>query len=91
MSYDADEILAAALQAVLKPMVKAMVAEEVARAGFQWEWLTPARAGELLGISAAAVRKRAREGRIPARVEDGRIYIDMRAYDQQLQEADRLP
>jgi hypothetical protein len=82
-----DEALAETLQ----PMVKRMVEEEVERAGFRWTWMSPTQAGRLLGISAAAVRRRAREGRIPARIEDGRIYVDMRAYDQQLQQADPLP
>jgi len=80
-----------ALTETLKPLVKQMVEEEVERSGFRWSWMSPSQAGELLGISASAVRKRVREGRLPARIEDGRIYVDMRAYDQQLQQADPLP
>jgi hypothetical protein len=79
-----------ALAATLKPLVKKMVEEEVERAGFRWTWMTPKKAGELLGVSDSAIRKRARAGRIPARIEDGRIYVDMRAYDEQLQRAEQL-
>lgn len=80
-----------ALTDLLKPMVRRMVAEEVERAGFRWGWKTPSEAARLLGISPNAVRKRAHDGRIPAKVEDGRIYIDMVAYDEQLRRADPLP
>ena len=83
MSSQLDE----ALLRVLTPMVKKMVEEEVARAGFEWRWKTPSQAGEVLGISADAVRKRARSGELPATFEEnGRILIDMREYDRRLRE-----
>jgi hypothetical protein len=57
--------------------VRRLVREEVRRADLTWRWRTPAEAGELLGISAAAVRQRVVRGQLPARRLEGRLYLDI--------------
>ena len=76
-----DESIAAALVAALEPLVSQIVREEVARAEHEWRWRTPAQAGELLGISAAAVRQRVVRGQLPARRLEGRVYLDFNDLD----------
>ena len=43
--------------------------------------LDTAQAGELLGISAAAVRQRVVRGQLPARKLEGRLYLDVNDLD----------
>jgi hypothetical protein len=76
-----SEPLAAALAQALQPLVEALIRDEVRRAGLEWRWATAERAGELLGISAAAVRQRVLRGQLPARRLDGRVYLDVRELD----------
>ena len=70
-----------ALVAVIAPRIRQVVQEEVARAGLEWRWRTPKQAGELLGISAAAVRQRVLRGQLPASKLEGRIYVAVHALD----------
>lgn len=76
-----SEPLTTALGDVLEPLVRRLVREEVRRAGHEWRWRTPAQAGELLGISAAAVRQRVVRGQLPARRLEGRLYLDVNDLD----------
>jgi hypothetical protein len=55
--------------------------EEVRRVEHEWKWRTPDQAGELLGISAAAVRQRVVRGQLPARRLEGRVYLDINDLD----------
>jgi Helix-turn-helix domain len=73
--------VAVALAEALEPLVRRLVREEVSRASPQWPWRTPAQAGALLGISAAAVRQRVLRGQLPATKLEGRIYVDVRDVD----------
>jgi hypothetical protein len=71
----------AALAQALEPLVRRVVREEVARASLEWRWRTPEQAGELLGISAAAVRQRVLRGQLTAARLEGRIYLDVQDLD----------
>jgi len=72
---------------LLRPLVKEMVEVEVERAAsFRWSWVTVQQAARLTGLSAAAIRNRVREGSIPHRREEGRILIDMKAWDEQMRQ-----
>ena len=75
------EPLAAAIADALEPLVRRLVREEVRRAGLAWHWRTPEQAGELLGISAAAVRQRVVRGELPAKKLEGRLYLDISDLD----------
>jgi hypothetical protein len=44
-------------------------------------WLTAEQAGELLGISPAAVRQRVVRGQLPAKKLEGRLYFDIHDLD----------
>ena len=70
-----------ALAEALEPLVRRLVREEVRRAEYEWRWRTPAEAGELLGISAAAIRQRVVRGQLPARKLEGRLYLDVNDLD----------
>jgi hypothetical protein len=63
----ADADLVAALVAVLAPLVRRVVREEVERAGMQWRWRNVKQVAEILGISESAVWARCNRGQ-----EDGR-------------------
>jgi len=76
--------LEVALIELLRPMVKRMIAEEVAKHEQGWRWQSVKQAAKTLDMSEAAVRKRAWKGQIPARKLDGRLYVDMQALDQQI-------
>jgi hypothetical protein len=75
------EALAAALAETLESLVRRVVREETRRHEHEWRWRTPAQAGELLGISAAAVRQRVVRGQLPARRLEGRVYLDINNLD----------
>jgi hypothetical protein len=74
-------VLAAALADALEPLIRRLVREELRRAEYQWQWRTPAQAGELLGISAAAIRQRVVRGQLSARKLEGRLYLDIHDLD----------
>jgi hypothetical protein len=76
-----NELLASAVAEAMEPLVREVVREEVRRAEHKWRWRTPAQAGELLGISASAVRQRVLRGQLPARKLEGRLYLDIRDLD----------
>jgi Helix-turn-helix domain len=75
------EPLGAALEDVLTLLARRLVQQELRRAERQWRWLTPEQAGELLGISAAAVRQRVLRGQLRARRLEGRLYLDIHDLD----------
>ena len=76
-----DEPIDAALAEALEHLLRRLVREEVRRAAHEWRWRTPEQAGELLGISAAAVRQRVVRGQLPARRLEGRVYLDINDLD----------
>jgi hypothetical protein len=76
-----NEFPIAALAEALESFVRGLVREEVQRADREWRWRTPAQAGELLGISAAAVRQRVVRGQLPATKLEGRLYLDINDLD----------
>lgn len=45
-------------------------------------WLTLAEAGEQLGCSADAVRKRLKRGRLRGRYQGARLYVDARSLEE---------
>jgi hypothetical protein len=75
------ESLAAVVEEALETIVRRLVREEVQRADLTWRWRTPEQAGELLGISGAAVRQRVARGQLAARKLEGRLYLDVRDLD----------
>ena len=75
------ELLAAALAETLEPILGRLVRDEIRRADLAWRWRTPEQAGELLGISGAAVRQRVARGQLPATKLEGRLYLDVRDLD----------
>lgn len=79
-----SEALVAALLDALLPSLRRIIREEVSRAELAWRWRTPAQAGELLGISAEAVRQRVLRGQLPAAKLEGRIYLDVHDLDAQI-------
>jgi hypothetical protein len=76
-----SEPLAAAVSDAVEPLVRRLVREEVRRVEHEWRWRTPAQAGQLLGISAAAVRQRVSRGQLPGRRLEGRVYLDINDLD----------
>ncbi len=76
-----NEPIVEAIAQALEPLVRRIVREEVRRAAHDWRWRSPAQAGELLGISAAAVRQRVVRGQLPARKLEGRLYLDINDLD----------
>jgi helix-turn-helix protein len=81
-----NDILTAAIEEMLTPLVRRLVREELARAAMLWQWRTPAEAGALLGISAAAVRQRVLRGQLPAKRLEGRLYFDIQDLDRAIQD-----
>jgi hypothetical protein len=65
----------------MEPLVRRLVREEVRRVAYEWRWRTPVQAGELLGISAAAIRQRVARGQLPATRLEGRLYLDVHDLD----------
>lgn len=76
--------LVEALAQAIAPRIHQIVRKEVLRAELVWRWRTPEQAGELLGISAAAVRQRVLRGQLPAAKYEGRIYLDVHDLDAQI-------
>jgi hypothetical protein len=76
-----SEALVAAILDALLPSLRRMVRDEVVRAEVEWRWRTAEQAGELLGVSGAAVRQRVRRGQLPGHRFDGRVYLDVRDLD----------
>jgi hypothetical protein len=79
------EPLASALAEALGPTLRRLVREELARARLEWRWRTPEEAGELLGISAAAIRQRVARGHLQARKLEGRLYLDIKDLDSEIE------
>lgn len=73
----------------LRPTIVEIVREEVERARLDWRWRTPEQLGDLLGVTAAAIRERCRRSQLPAlKDETGHWLIDLEEYDRRLR---RLP
>jgi len=75
-----DEALAEAL----RPMIQEMVKREVRQAGLEWSWKSAVQAAEILGVKPATVYRRFERGQLPGRKVRGRLYIDMRAFGDEL-------
>jgi hypothetical protein len=69
------------LAEALEPLVHRIVREEVRRKELEWRWRTPVQAGEMLGISAAAVRQRVARGQLVAKRLEGRLYLNVNDLD----------
>lgn len=83
-----SEPLAASLTEALEPLLRRLVDEAIERRADEWRWLSAKQAGELLDMSPAAVRQRVQRGQFPGRNVSGRVYVDMRALDREI---DQLP
>lgn len=70
---------------LLRPLVRAAVREEVENVKSHFRWASVRTAATLLDLSEQAVRMRVWRGQIPARKLDGKLYIDLRALDHQLE------
>ena len=81
--------LADALAAALMPRLQVLVEQEVKKQVFAWRWRTAEQAGDLLGISADAVRQRVLRGDLPGKKVMGRVYLDIADLDRALQRAER--
>lgn len=80
-----------ALSVVLRPIIEDVVEELLADRDEHRRWLTAVEAGELLGISAAAVGARVRKGSLPGRLYCRRIYVDREALDEAIEGSATLP
>jgi hypothetical protein len=67
----------------LREVVREVVQEELSKrpSSSTPRWVTPAQAGELLGIKPEAVKWRLRQGRLPGRFYGRRWYVDGEALD----------
>lgn len=85
---DRDGILAEELAAVLRPLVRELVEQELERrlAALQPpDWVTLGEAAVVYRTSADTLRKRAQRGRLPGAVRDeGRWLLDRRVLDASL-------
>jgi hypothetical protein len=79
-----DDMIEDALIETLRPLVRALVQEEVERAKLQWRWWPVERVAELLGITPKAVRHRVLRGQMPGKNVNGRVFVDMLEYDRQI-------
>jgi hypothetical protein len=70
------------LEEELRELVREVVQEEMRSRAFAW--LTADEAALKFGITADAVRRRVREGRLPGRTHAGRVYVDMVEFDRLL-------
>lgn len=86
-----SERLVEALLVVLRPTIEEIVEASVERHRAAWRWRTAEQVAELLDITPDAVRTRVRRGQLPGAVRNGRVYIDMVAWDEQLQQDAVLP
>ena len=72
----------------LETLIRQIVRDELAsRQQPLWPWVPAKEAGELLGISAAAVGQRVRQGTLPGRLYGRRIYVDRVALDASIRAA----
>jgi DNA-directed RNA polymerase specialized sigma24 family protein len=76
------------LRPLVRQVIREIVREELTRVEMTWRWLTAEQAGELLGISAAAVRQRVQRGQLRARKLEGRVYLDVRDLDCAIREGE---
>jgi hypothetical protein len=70
--------------AMLEPLVRRVVREELERQRAQWRWRSVKQAAELLDISPVAVHQRITRRQLPSRKLDGRVYVDMEALGERL-------
>jgi len=69
---------------MLRPVIRAEVAREVERAKLRWRWAPVPVVAEYLGISEEAVRQRHQAGKLPSKLVEGRVVIDLDALDRQI-------
>jgi predicted transcriptional regulator len=81
-------VIEEAIVEALTPTLRELIAEELEK---PWPWRTPEQVAALLDITPAAVRARVRRGQIPGHFHHGRIYVDLREFDEQLRQAPVLP
>jgi excisionase family DNA binding protein len=77
--------LVAALLELLQPELRRLMREEIRNINIDDlapRWLTVRQAAERIGIGPSAVRERIRQGSIPARKWEGRLYIEASAIDE---------
>lgn len=65
----------------LRGVIRKVVQEELQGHSMHFRWLTTTAAGEILGISPAAVAARVRQGKLPGRLYQRRYYVDGEALD----------
>lgn len=75
------------LRRLLEPLISELVKTELDLRDRQWHWLTAEQVGELLGITAGAVRTRYWRGQLPGRKVEGRLYFDVVDVDRLIREA----
>jgi hypothetical protein len=79
-------VIEEALIETLEPLVRRVVKEELDRRDREWRWLTAEQAGELLDITADAVRQRYWRKQLPGRKVEGRLYFDVADLDKLIRE-----
>jgi hypothetical protein len=81
--------LVAILIEEIRPIVAALVREQVTAEPDHRlpAWLTPAQAGDRLGIGASAVRERIRRGVLPAHRWENRLYVRTADIDAEIERA----
>ena len=66
-----------ALLALLTPVVRRLVREELRHAQAEQRWLPAAEAAERLGLSSEAVRRRVLRGQLPGKTLNRKVFVDM--------------
>ena len=75
------------LDRYLRDAIRQIVREELREREHGPRWLTVKQAGEILGITPAAVAARVRRGKLPGRLYQRRYYIDRSALDAAIDES----
>jgi len=81
---DAYEQLYDSLHRVIEQIIDKKLA---ALPSLGWRWMPAKEAGVVLGISAAAVGQRVRQGTLPGRLYGRRIYVDAEALASEIDRA----
>lgn len=65
---------------LLRPLVRQLVRDELAREREQRRWLSARQAAAELDVSVDAIYQRVARGTLPHRKLDGRVYIDIETF-----------
>lgn len=86
MSLDEElrDLVREVVREEIAEQAEAAVLREIARLQGPRRWLTVAQAADRFGISQPAIRQRIARGQLESRKLDGRIYVDIEAYQRRL-------